>query len=357
MKQLLRERRRLVAVAAALGLLVLLGLTSWLSSPRNTGVDGDWSARAVDGPVVAGRAILSGDNAALDLRTGKTVTLGSVRDGTPYVADDRLVVASPGQVDSVRLDATARWTWRAPSGQSVSPVAAGGGSTAVLACPATGACRLVGIDSRGRESWSSEGAARREALPPGGLPRVDATSAGGGVLVTDPTSGRAALQPGRSFLALPDGPVVTEVVQGGRCVVAAYLDADPAWTQVLPSCPATGTPRLSADPVDSTVVTLTWPSGTERLDLSSGKVATAGAVIEDGRLVARSGGLTATSSRKSLHGNPFRWGAEATSIQLLDDRTGDVRARVVSEQPLTLLHLDRSSLVVRDGDAVIRYTL
>jgi hypothetical protein len=215
----------------------------------------------------------------------------------------------------------------------------------------------VGIDGQGKESWSSEGAVRRDPLPPGGLPRVDATSVGGGVLVTDPVSGRAALQPGRSFLALPDGPVVTEVVQGGKCVVSAYLVADPAWTQVLPSCPAAETPRLSADPVDSTVVTITWPSRTERLDLASGKAATPSARISEGNIVARAGGLTAIESRKSLHTNPFRWGVEATVIRLLDDRTGDFRAQVVSTDPLSLLHLDASSLVVRDGNEVIRYTL
>ncbi|GAA2167586.1 hypothetical protein [Pedococcus bigeumensis] len=356
MKQLLRERWWRLAVAAALCLLVALGVTSFLLSPRTTGVEGDWSTRAVDGRVVAGRAVLSGDHRALDLHTGKTVTLGSVRGGVPYVADDRLVIASPGRVDSARLDATARWTWRAAAGDTVAPVAASGGSTIVLACPATGRCRLVGLDAQGRESWVSTGVDRREPLPSGPLPRVDATSAGGGVLVTDPASGRAALQPGRSFVALPDGPVVTEVVQDGRCVIAAYVSADAAWTRVLPSCPTSEPPRLSTDPRDPTVATVTWPSTTARLDLATGKPVASAPDRSNGQVVARGGGLTATASRKSLPTNPFRWGRTVTVLQLLDDRSGDVRGQVASDHTLTLLHLDRSSVVVRDGDEVVRYT-
>jgi hypothetical protein len=46
-----------------------------------------------------------------------------------------------------------------------------------------------------------------------------------------------------------------------------------------------------------------------------------------------------------------------TVLQLLDDRSGDVRGQVASDHTLTLLHLDRSSVVVRDGDEVVRYTL
>lgn len=356
MKELLRERGKLAACGALLCLILLLGLTLHLLSPRTTGLEGDWSATSVGGPVVAGRAVVSGDHMALDLRTGKTVTLGSVRGGTPYIADDRLVIASPGQVDSARLDATARWTWRAPAGATVTPLAASAGSTLVLTCPAQGACRRVGLDARGKESWSSDDAARRDPLPAGPLPRVDVTSVGGGALVTDPASGRASLQPGRSFLAMPDGAVVTEVVQDGACVIAAYVTADPAWTRVLPTCPAAETPRLSSDPADPTTVTVTWPSRTERLDLATGRSATASPRSSEGTVVARAGGLTATESLDSVRTNPFRWGRRVTVLRLVDDRAGETRAQVVSDHPLQLLHLDATSLVVRDGDQIVRYT-
>jgi hypothetical protein len=152
--------------------------------------------------VVADRAIVSGTNTALDLRTGRTVTLGSVRDGTPFVADDRLIIGGPGRIDSARLDATARWTWRAPTGTSTVPVAAAGGSTLVLTCPAAGTCALIGLDPQGRQDSRSDGIARHAAAPnDGSLPRVAARAVeGGGVLVTDPASGRTVLRAGRSFV-------------------------------------------------------------------------------------------------------------------------------------------------------------
>lgn len=360
MKQLLRERWRLIAMAAALCLVALLASMLYLLSPRTTGVESDWSAKAIDGPVVAGRAVVSGDHTALDLRSGKTLTLGSVRGGTPYIGDGRLVIASPGQVDSARLDASARWTWRAATGENVSPVAANAGSTIVLACPASGTCRLVGLDSQGRESWTQPGVARRKPLPAGGLPLVDGAALGDGVFVTDPESGRTALRPGRSLLVVPGGPVVTEVVQDGSCVLTAYLSADPAWTRVLPGCPTDQPPRLATEPDDPETLVVTWPSTSERLDLARGEPAQPPARAEDGaedgaEVVLHQGGMTATESRRTVRTNPFRWGARVTVLQLLD-RSGAVRAQVVSDRPLAPLSLNASGVVVRDGDEIVRYT-
>ncbi len=351
-------RTRVAVAAGAVALILALAFPAYLTTPRTEGLDGDWSARSLSGPVVADRAILSGSNAALDLRTGKTVTLGSVRGGTPFVADDRLLIASPGRIDSTRLDATARWTWQAPAGRTATPVAAAGGSTLVLVCPATGTCALVGLDARGREVSRADGVARRTAAPShGSLPRVDASPVnGGGVLVTDPTTGRTALRAGRSFVAVPDGPVVTELVQDGQCVVSAYAGADELWVKVLDACPDTQ-PKLA---VADGAVSLTWPGRTERLALTSGAApATQARVrIDSGsRLVARAAGMVAVESRKSLHTNPFRWGTHVTVIQLRDTRTGDKLAQVVSDQPLTVLHLERGAVVVRDGDRIVRYTL
>lgn len=356
MRKLPGHRRLLVAAAVAT--LLVVGLAAQLLAPGTRGVEGDWSAREPDGRVVAARALLIGDNASLDLRTGKRVTLGSVRGGTPYVADDRLIIASPGRLDSARLDATARWTWRAPAGTTVSPVAASSGSTIVLACPPTGLCTLVGLDAAGREGWSSEGEGRREPLPSGALPLVDAVELGGGVRVADPASGRTALQPGRSFLAVPDGPVVTEVVQDGRCVVSAFRTADPAWTRVLPTC-AAGTPQLSVAPTDPGHLTVAWPSDEVRLVLATGEQAPLSVLSagRDTRIVLRTEGLIASVTRKALHTNPFRWGRRVTVLQVVPERSDKVRAQIVSDQPLTLLHLDRSAVVVRDGDEVIRYAL
>jgi hypothetical protein len=358
-KLLLRERWRLVAMAAAPCLVALLASTLHLLSPRTTGVEGDWSAKAIDGPVVAGRAVVSGDHTALDLRSGKTVTLGSVRGGTPYIGDERLVIASPGRVDSARLDASARWTWRAAVGENASPVAASGGSTIVLACPASGTCRLVGLDPHGRESWTQPGVTRRAPLPAGALPLVDGATLGDGVLVTDPESGRTALRPGRSLLMVPDGPVVTEVVQDGSCVLTAYLSTDPGWTRVLSGCPTDQPPRLATEPDDPETLVVTWPSTSERLDLASGKPAqppaehTAGDRAEV--VVLHQGGMTATESHRTVRTNPFRWGARVTVLRLLD-RSGAVRAQIVSDRPLAPLSLDASGVVVRDGDEIVHYS-
>ena len=116
MRSFLGGRWRPVVAASAAVLVLLVGLGLHLATPRTHGVQGDWSAKALDGAVVAERALVSGDNTALDLRTGKTVTLGSVSGGTAVVADDRLIIAGPGRIDSARLDATTRWTWRPPAG-------------------------------------------------------------------------------------------------------------------------------------------------------------------------------------------------------------------------------------------------
>ena len=367
MRGLVTRRRRLVLAAPVALLVVLVALALYLATPHTKGVEGDWSAKAVGGRVVADRALVIGDNAALDLRTGKTVTLGSVTGGTPFVADDRLIIASTGRIDSARLDATARWTWRSPAGTTATPLAAAGGSTLVLACPATGTCQLVGLNAQGRQDWQSDGATRRDAAAEttadttpldGALPRVDATAVpGGGVVVTDPVSGRSTLQPGRSFLPIADGPVVTELVQDGRCVVSAFATADPLWTRVLDTCPPSR-PNLTAD---HTSVALTWPTTVERLDLATGKTQPSSRAGESatagGRVVARAAGITVHEARKTVHTNPFRWGDDVTILQLRDGSTGDLRAQVVSDRPLTLLRLEDGAVVVRDGGQVIRYTL
>ena len=370
MRGLLAGRPRLVVATVAF-LVVLVCLALYLLTPRTKGVDGDWSAEAADGRVVANRALVIGDHTALDLRSGKTVTLGSATGGTPLVADDRLIIASRGRIDSAGLDATARWTWQSPAGTTATPLAAARGSTAVLVCPAADMCQLVGLNALGKQEWQSDGAARRPTTPAtasgtavassphdGSLPRVDAMAVpGGGVVVTDPVSGRSTLQPGRSFLAIPDGPLVTELVQNGRCVVSVFATADPLWTRVLDTCPPSR-PTLTAD---HTSVALTWPTTVERLDLVTGKTQPSSRVGEGatagGRVVVRAAGITVRETRKPVHTNPFHWGDDVTILQLRDGSTGDLRAQIVSDRSLTLLRLEDGAVVVRDGGQVIRYTL
>jgi hypothetical protein len=358
-----RSRRAWVGVVVA-GALLLTGAVAagHLLAPRTDGVEGDWAARSLPGTVVAGRALVSGANVALDLRSGTRVTLGSVTGGTPYVADERLVIAGPGRVDSVRLDATARWTWRAPAGATVVPLAADAGSTMVATCAGTGAkaCRLVGLDLRGHESWRSEAPTGRPETPgSGALPRAHAEAVtGGGLLVTDPATGRQVLVPGSTFLAVPDGPVVVPVEQGGQCVVSATSGGDPVWTRVLGPCPGGKLPRLTAT-ATGTAVRLDWPGTSRALDLATGSDTATTAPKRPGEL-ARTADLVAAGRELTSHTDLLHWGEPLHAIEFRGAAQGvgaEPVARIVSRHRLDLLLLEPRAVVVRDGDQVVRYTL
>jgi hypothetical protein len=358
-----RSGRARVAALGAVALLVVAGFAAaHVLTPRTEGVAGDWSAPSADGTVVAGRALVSGGNTALDLRTGTMVTLGSVVGGVPYVADERLVIASRGRLDSVRLDASARWTWRPPSGATVVPLAANGGSTLVATCPEAAAtpCRLVGLDARGHVGWESQssGTARPVASSGEALPRTHAEKVpGGGLLLTDPVTGRQVLQPGSTFLAVPDGPVVVPVEQDGQCVVSATTAADPLWTRVLGPCPAGELPQLSATPG---AVRLQWPGQSRALDLVTGKDTTTPPSRKAPAELARTDGLVATRRDVSVRTDPLCWGDALHTIELR--RVGGAAdaepvARIVSAHRLDLLLLEPRAVVVRVGDRVVRYAL
>jgi hypothetical protein len=140
-------------------------------------------------------------------------------------------------------------------------------------------------------------------------------------------------------------------------VVSLFATADARWTRLLDSCPS-DPPVLAAE---GGAVTLTWPARVERLDLATGWIQPArkagAAAREDSKVVARAAGLTAIESRRTLHTNPFRWGAQVTVIEVRDGTTGYLRAQIVSDKGLTVLRLDDESVVVREGSEAIRYTL
>lgn len=351
----LRAPSARLALVALVGALVLgLAAAAYLTTPRTSGVRGDWAAKSLVGQVIASRALVSGDNTAIDLTTGKTVRLGSVQGGTPYIGDDRLVIAVDARVDSVRLDATTRWTWRAPSGSTVTPVAADRGSTAVNVCPAAGPCDLVGLTAKGRQAWRAAGVGTRDpagserALPKVAVTRVD----GGGVMLTEPATGRRTLQPGQALLATDTGTVVLADVQQGSCVVAAYVTPDPLWTQVLPDCPGGKVPGMAAA---NGSLALSWPGRVERLDLATGRPTTAPQPVA-GQLAA-AGSLVAVRAERSTPLNPLRWGERTTVVRVLDTVTGDTRAQIASTGRLDLLRLEPHALVVREGSRIVRYTL
>ncbi|MCE1177713.1 MAG: PQQ-like beta-propeller repeat protein [Micrococcales bacterium] len=290
------------AAAAALA----IGLP-WSLAPRTDGLEGVWSAEALDGAVVAGRALVSPANAALDLRSGASVRLGSVTGGERYLAADSLVIVSPGRLDLATLAGTVRWTWRPTAPTTITPLASDGTVVALRACPrAGGDCRLLGIGTAGRQLWDIADPSDRAAAPSfaGTLPLVAALAPRGtGVVVLDPASGRYVLAPGERAVALPDGRVSVLAESAGECTTLTYAAVDSPETGSAPApCPAS-TPAPAAPP---RATTQSW------------------------RL------------------NPF---APARTVHVIEHGG----RRLVSARPLTALVADGHALVVREGDRVIRY--
>lgn len=350
-------RPKLVVAAGVAAVLVVAVTGAYVASPRTEGLAGEWSAPSSDGEVVAERALVSGGNAALDLRTGKSVRLSSVAGGAATYADDRLIVSKDGRVDSVRLDAPVRWTWRAPAGHVAIPLAAAAGSTLVADCPAGAGktCRLVGLDSAGKPGWESAGAQRPHERPRPALPRLLAEQVeGGGVSLTDPTSGRASLQPGDSFVAVPDGPVIVPVQQGGQCVVSLFTAPDPLWTQLLGPCPGGRVPEVAA--TDGAVL-LTWAGRVERLALGTGAALPPPSVRPVSGVLAAAGSLLATRRVDPPPAKAILPWRDSQVLELRDARSGEVRARLVTERPVTLLLLEADAVVVRVDSRVVRYSL
>ncbi|WP_406832506.1 hypothetical protein ABEG17_06705 [Pedococcus sp. KACC 23699] len=342
-------------VLCALVVLAVVVFGGYVFVPRDKGLSGDWSAPATDGDVVAGRVLLSGGNAALDLRTGKSVRLGSVVGGTAFYADDRLVVVKGERVDSVALDASARWTWRAAAGHRAIPLAATGDSTLLADCsPVTAeGCRLVGIDRAGRQDWEAPGAQRPVDPPREALPRVQASKVGGGgVLLTDPVSGRTSLQPGDAFVAVPDGPVVVPVVQDGQCVVSLYAAPDPLWTRVLGPCPGGKQPQVRVAP---DAVVLQWAGRTERLATTTGATLPPPVPTTVRGVLAAAGSLVATRRVHSPGDRVLLPRHDSQVLELRDATSGEVRARLVTEHPVQLLLLEPRAVVVREGGRIVRY--
>jgi hypothetical protein len=342
---------------AAIGALALgLGLTAYLATPRSSGLEGDWAAKGIDGTVVAQRALVGRGNTAVDLRTGTTITLGSVQGGTPFIGDDRLVIVKGNRLDSVRLDAKARWTWLAPAGASVTPVAAGGGSTVALVCTTPNACTLNGIGAQGRQEWTlptdlTIGGAR----PTAALPGVLATSNGDdGIVLTDPVTGRQTVRAGTRPLTTPEGVVVVATRQQGSCVVSAYRDADPLWVRVLGPCPDGTLPTLTSD---GAWVRATSSGTVTTLAADTGRTVQAPASRSLPGAVASSQGVGATRATRVVHTNPFRWGQRLSVVDVRDQASGAVRATLVSPKALDVLLLRPEAIVVREGDQVVRYTL
>jgi hypothetical protein len=359
-------RRWVPTWAALLVALTVAGLAvgvPLLTLPRTSGLAGEWATEAIDGEVLSGRALVSESNASIDLRTGKTVRLGSVTGGARWVADDRLLVVRDDRVDSVRLDASARWTWRPAAPSSIRPLAAADGSTALLVCPLPGAsetCRLVGLDARGRQGWITDAPGQSSTTPAspgpdGSLPRLALLQApgGDGLFLVDPGSGRRTLVPGVAALSVPDGPVVVTHVSGGRCVTSLYAGSSPQWTEVTSATCDQAQPSAWFVALDHLWVQRagSW----ERYALVTGARAEVDAEsVPDPESPSR---VATTAKRVSLRLNPFRTADHMNVLHLHDAHSGEEFATVVTEQPARLLLADDHAVVVREDDQVIRYTL
>jgi len=360
-------RRRLplaVAVAAGVAVLGASVVGPVMALPRTIGLAGEWSAPAIDGDVLSGRAVVSDDNTSIDLRTGKTVRLGSVSGGSRWVADDRMLVVRDDRVDSVRLDATARWTWRPPGARAIRPLAAADGATVLRVCPLPppGApCDLVGLDQRGRRAWTTDAPGQRadtpeSTRPAGSLPAVAVLRApgGDGYLLVDPATGRRSLVPGVAALPMPDGPVAVTYAADGRCVTSLYAGPSPRWTSVTGARCAQPFPSrwFAADGHLWVQRSAAW----ERYDLGGGARASVPSAdvpdsLEEGRP------SRVTREQIVLRANPFRPADRVVALTLRDPGSGEEVWRLVTAQPVSLLLAEDRAVVVRDDDQVIRYTL
>lgn len=357
-----------VAVAALAGVAVAGAATALppLLRPHTTGLAGEWEAPAIDGEVLSGRALVSADNTSVDLRTGRTVRLGSVTGGSRWVADDRMLVVRDDRVDSVRLDATARWTWRPSGPRAIRPLAAAQGMTVLRVCPPSkasadgDACRLVGVDARGRTAWTTDAPGQRAGSatvtgPAGSLPKVAVlpVRGSGGSFLVDPATGRRALVPDAATLAVADGPVVVTTVSGGRCVTSLYAGLSPAWTSVsAQACPtAVPTQWFTAEGHLWVRRSGSW----ERYALAGGSDAQVSA--EDVPQPGEAGGWMVSGERISLGLNPFRASDHAFALTVRDAGSGKEVARLVTDHRPDLLLAERGGVVVREDGRVTRYAL
>lgn len=358
----LRQRPRL-AVGAA-GLLAAIGVgVPALALPATEGLSGDWATTAISGEVVADRALVSPDNSSIDLRTGRTVRLGSVTGGTYHVGDDRMVVVSTDRVDSVRLDATQRWTWRPEAPSTLTPLAAAQGQTVLRVCPRASPhqCGLVGVDTRGHTAWATEAPGQTASTAPltaavGALPSVAVLRAPGpdaGLFLVAPETGQRTIVPGAAVLPAPSGVVAVTYRSGGRCVTSLYAAPRPSWTRVADGACPDARPQA-------------WFATATDLWVRRGE-SWSGYTLADGRTRQALPGTTpspddgaplvAQVAGARTGPNPFRSGDTVYALTLRDPASGKEVGRLVSEAGPQLLHLDARAIVVRTGGQVVRYTV
>lgn len=307
-------RGRVVAGAAAAA--VAIAVLAWATTPRSSGVDDQWEAPAFAGSVLDGRALVAeSNNKALDLVTGKTITIGSVTGGQRFVAGNRLLIVNADRVDGAALNAQQRWTWTAPAGASdLGLVASSRTGTIARYCTAPDQCLLAGIGPSGTTAWTlpepPSVTGEAVAAPDGGLPTYGLLPCGESTwLLVDPMTSRMVLRVADDVDVAPDGVVtLEEKLADGRCTV---------------------TTGESLDRLGSAAQTCsTRPVSHDRL--------------RDGEVL--------TASEDRLWWWPF------TTVRTVE-LSGQRHFTLISSSPLTVLRLDEEGVTVRDGDCVVRFRI
>ncbi|KGN41617.1 hypothetical protein [Knoellia aerolata] len=307
------SRRTTAYAVTPVLVLVAVVAVAWLTTPRTSGLEGEWETAAVPGEVLGGRALVgSGSPVAVDLVTGTRITLGSVTGGAPAIGAGRLLVLGDGRLDGAGLDGRSRWTWQGPPAHALTLVAAGPSVTVVQACGGTpGGCRLIGVDGNGRESWQTPQPTATGTSAPvvgadGNLPTVGVLPTPDGTLVlVDPASSRIVLRPASRASVGADGRLTLRSEASGGCALTTLETLDRTSTST------TSEPCASAPP----------PPGPERV----------------------------TAARSRVWWWPF--GDGRPTLEVRGRHTG----RVVSREPLAVLRHDDAGLTVREGDVVRRY--
>lgn len=295
-------------------MVALAVVVGWLTTPGTDGLEGEWETTAVRGEVLGGRALVGTDQTiAIDLVSGTRITLGSVSDGTRAIGAGRLLVLHDATLDGAGLDGRSRWTWQGPPAHQIALVAAGPSTTVVQACGGTpGACRLIGVDNNGKQSWeapqpSATGTSKPTVGTDGNLPTVGVlTAADGTLLLVDPATSRVVLRPAAAATVGRDGALTLNTAAGGQCSSTTFQTLDRA---------STASTRGPCPTADDDV-----PSPTRTL-----------------------------STRTDVWWWPF--GDGRPTLEVSGQHTG----RVVSRDALHTLRIDDTGLTVLDGDTVRRY--
>lgn len=310
--------RRIAYAVLAAFVVVIAIVVGWVTTPGTDGLEGDWETAAVRGEVLGGRALVGTDSTvAIDLVSGTRITLGSVTEGTRAIGSGRLLVLHDGTLDGAGLDGASRWTWKGPPAHELDLVAASPSTTVVQACGGTpSACRLIGVDNNGKQSWetpqpSATGTSKPTVGTDGNLPTVGVlTAADGTLLLVDPETSRIVLRPKAATSVGRDGALTLHTASAGQCSSTTFQTLDRSAT-VPTAGPCPTTADGSSDTAASSRATLTrthvwwWPFG-------------------DGR----------------------------PTLEVSGRHTG----RVVSRDALRALRLDDTGITVLDGDIVRRYT-